>query len=355
MMHRVAIVGCGRIAPAHLEGLKLLPERATTVAICDVNEELRSERQEAYNVKMGFGSVEELLGWGEFDIAAVLTPPEVRADICMPILRAKKHMLVEKPFNHSLEEAQHIVKAAEDAGVTLAVNQNFRWIPPAPRLRERILDGALGRVLSVTLVDTVWRDESRGWRNKTDKLALSVMGVHWLDRIRWITGEEGVCVYTSSLISGILTSAGEDVTSTVITLRSGAVATLVHHWASRSRGANNSLQVDGTDGSVIWRGGELIWTGENGEHSTSSHSATRETKEHLEQGKMPEYMAASWTELLDAIDKGRLPHHNGRDNLWTAALLEGAYRSAEENRVVKIDVGGIYHGENCCYSGNYGY
>lgn len=329
-MSRIAIVGCGRIAPAHLEGLKLLSERAKVVGICDINEELRSERQKAYNVQTGFASVQDLLDWGEFDIAAVLTPPDVRTDLCVPILKAGKHVLVEKPFSHSLDEARLIVKTAEAAGVTLAVNQNFRWIPPAPRLRERILAGALGRVLSVTLVDTVWRDESQGWRNKTDKLALSVMGVHWLDRIRWVTGDEGVSIYTGSLISGILTSVGEDVTSTVIALRSGAIATLVHHWACRSRGANNSLQVDGTEGSVIWRGGELIWIGRDGER----------TKEPVERGDMPSFMAASWTELLDAIEEGRSPHHSGKDNLWTVALLEGVYRSAAENCVVKIDVGG---------------
>ena len=325
-MHRIAIVGCGRIAPAHLDGLRLLPERAKVAAICDVNEELRSERQKAYNISEAFGSIDDLLKWGEFDVAAVLTPPEVRAQVCLPILRAKKHLMVEKPFNHSLDEARLIVNTAEEAGVTLAVNQNFRWIPPAPRLRERILDGALGRVLSMTLVDAVWRDESKGWRNTTDKMALSVMGVHWLDRIRWVTGQEPVSIYTSSLISGILTSAGEDVTSTVITLRSGAVATLVHHWASRSRGFNNSLQVDGTKGSVIWRSNELTWIARDGER----------TVESVEQESMPGYMAASWTELLDAIDEGRQPHHSGRDNLWTVALLEGAYRSAMGNSVVRI-------------------
>ena len=326
-MYRIAVVGCGRIAPAHLEGMKLVPERAKIVAICDMNEQLRSERQEAYGIPKGLGSVEELLDWGEFDIAAILTPPNVRADVCVPILKAGKHMMVEKPFNHSLDEARLIVETAEEVGVTLAVNQNFRWIPPAPRLRERILDGALGRVLSVTHVDAVWRDESKGWRNTTDKLALSVMGIHWLDRLRWITGDDGVSVYTSSLATGILTSAGEDITSTVITLRSGAVATLVHHWASRSRGFNNSLQVDGTDGSVIWRSGELTWMDKDGGRK----------KEPVQGGNMPSFMAASWTELMDSIDEGRLPHHSGRDNLWTVALLEGAYRSAAEGRAVKID------------------
>ena len=309
-----------------MDGLKSLTSRANVVAICDLNEKLRGERQQAYNIPNGFSSVEELLEWNQFDIAAVLTPPDVRADVCVPVLKAKKHMLVEKPFSHSLDEARTIVDTAEKAGVILAVNQNFRWIQPAPILRERILDGKIGRVLSVLLVDTVWRDETGGWRNITSKLALSVMGVHWLDRIRWITGDEGIRMYTSSLISQMLTSTGEDITSTVITLQSGAVATLVHHWASRSRGVNNSLQVDGTDGSVIAKRGELIWIGKDGEQA----------KESFSNEGISSSMSSSWTALLDAIDEGCTPCHSGGDNIRTVALLEGAYRSASIGKSVEI-------------------
>lgn len=326
-MKRIAIIGAGRISPAHLEGLKILSSRARVVAICDMNEKLRQERQQAFNIPDGFPSLDGLLEWNDFDIAAVLTPPDIRSEVCMPIIEAKKHLLVEKPFSLSLDEASAIVDAAEKAGVILAVDQNFRWMPPAPILRQRIMDGAIGRVLSILLVDTILRDEKDGWRNKTPQLALSVMGVHWLDRIRWITGENGTRIYTSSLISNILTSAGEDITSTVITLKSGAVATLVHHWASHSRGINNSLQIDGTDGSVIAKGDELIWIDKDG----------KQTKERFTGVGIEPSMTSSWTEFLDALDEGRTPCHNGRDNLNTVALLTGAYLSASIREVVLIE------------------
>lgn len=327
-MYRVAIIGCGRISSAHLEGFQALSGRAEVVALCDMNEELREQRQEEYSVPAGFASVQELLDWGEFDIAGVLTPPEVRSDVCFPLMEAKKHLLVEKPFTHSLEEARAIVEKAEECGVTLAVGQNLRWIPPAPQLREGVLAGRIGKVLSLLIVDVGWRSEPKGWRSTTGKLALSVMGVHWLDRIRWMTGLEGESVYTSSLISGLLPSIGEDITSTVIKLETGGVATMVHHWASYSRRINNSVHIDGTEGSVICRGNELTWIDKDNE----------KTVESFEGDKMSVFMGKSWTEMVDALDEGRAPHHSGRDNLWTVALLEGAYLSAEENRVVKISV-----------------
>ncbi|MBM3214158.1 Gfo/Idh/MocA family oxidoreductase [Candidatus Poribacteria bacterium] len=316
---RIALIGCGRIAPAHLEALGKLADRATVVAICDPRDALRQERMSAYGVPHGFASLDDLLDWGAFDIAACLTPPDTRAAVCLPILSAGKHLLVEKPFTHSEDEARTIVDAAKSSRVTLAVNQNFRWMPPAFELRERILGGEIGDVLSVLLVDAVWRDESEGWRNTTDKLALSVMGVHWLDRIRWVTGLDGTSVYASTSVSGLLSSTGEDISSVVIRLDSGAIATLVHHWASHARGASNTLQIDGTEGSLVVRESRI---------TRSSHHAVQ-WSEPVPAGHLPDSMAASWTELLDAIREGREPCHSGNDNLKTVALLLGAYRSAE--------------------------
>jgi len=57
-MQRIALIGCGRIAPAHLDGLKSLSSRANVVAICDINEQLRQARQQAHNIPNGFASVD---------------------------------------------------------------------------------------------------------------------------------------------------------------------------------------------------------------------------------------------------------------------------------------------------------
>ena len=40
------------------------------------------------------------------------------------------------------------------------------------------------------------------------------------------------------------------------------------------------------------------------------------------------------TDLLQAIDMDQLPPNSGQDNLRSIAIMEAAYRSATENRVV---------------------
>ncbi len=328
-MYRAALIGCGRIAPAHYEAFGGLAGRAEMAALCDMDDDLRQQRQQETGVETGFASVDELLAWGEFDIGVVLTPPGVRSDVCLPLMEAGKHVFVEKPFTHELDEAQAIVEAADRAGVTLAVSQNFRWMPPIPRMREGILEGRLGRIISASRVDTVWRDETGGWRNTTDYLALSVMGVHWFDQFRWLLGEEATRVYASSMVTGLLSSSGEDVTSSVVTFESGAVASLIHHWASRTRGAPNCLQVEGSDRAVVQQGRTLTWYDKDG-ISAEEEPARR---------GVPKTIELSWHELLDALDEGRTPRHNGRDNLGTMAILAGAYESARTGESVAIPDG----------------
>lgn len=325
-MYRAALIGCGRIAPAHYEAFQGLTGRAEIAALCDMNDELRQQRQRETGVETGFSSLDELLDWGEFDIGVVLTPPGVRSDVCLPLMDAGKHVFVEKPFTHELDEAHAIVEAADRSGVTLAVSQNFRWMPPVPRMREGILEGRIGRVISATRVDTGWRDETGGWRNTTDYLALSVMGVHWFDQFRWMLGEEATRVYASSLVTGLLSSSGEDVTSSIVTFQSGAVVSLVHHWASLTQRVTNCLQVEGSEGAVVQRGGTLTWFDKDG---------ARE-EEELGRASVPKTIEHSWRELLDALDEGRRPHHHGRDNLGTMAILAGAYESARTGQSVAI-------------------
>jgi D-apiose dehydrogenase len=325
-MYRAALIGCGRIAPAHYEAFEGLAGRAEIAALCDMDDDLRQQRQEETGVATGFASLDALLAWGEFDIGVVLTPPGVRSDVCLPLMDAGKHVFVEKPFTHELGEAQAIVEAADRAGVTLAVSQNFRWMPPIPQMREGILAGRLGRIISASRVDTGWRDEKGGWRNTTDYLALSVMGVHWFDQFRWLVGEEATRVYTSSLVTGLLSSAGEDVTSSVVTFQSGAVVSLIHHWASHTRRVTDCLQVEGSEGAVVQRGGTLTWYDKDG--ATLEEEPTRRG--------VPKTIELSWHELLDALDEGRLPHHHGRDNLGTMAILAGAYESGRTGQSVAI-------------------
>ena len=91
-----------------------------------------------------FTSVELALAADAFDRAHVLVPPDLHAATALPLLRAGKPVLLEKPMATSPAEAATLL-AATEGGALLGINQNFIHHPAYVRLRAMVAARALGR------------------------------------------------------------------------------------------------------------------------------------------------------------------------------------------------------------------
>ena len=67
--------------------------------------------------------------------------------VARQVTAARKHLMCQKPLAESFEDAREIVRLAQAAGVTLAVNQNSRWSPGIRASRFLIEDGWIGETL----------------------------------------------------------------------------------------------------------------------------------------------------------------------------------------------------------------
>src|SRR3546814_15409730 len=77
--------------------------------------------------------------------AVVLATPHLQhAEQIAAAAAAGKHVFVEKPFTLSKDSAEHAVRAAEQAGIVLALSHNRRFLPSMAELRRRIASGPLG-------------------------------------------------------------------------------------------------------------------------------------------------------------------------------------------------------------------
>ncbi|PYE51202.1 Gfo/Idh/MocA family protein [Deinococcus yavapaiensis] len=117
----------GRVAPeesdAALEGVADLPPR--------------------------FDSLEDALANVKADGVLVTSEPSRRATDVREALDAGLHVLVEKPFARTIDEAHELVHVARARTLILAVNQYYRFAP-APRLASRLVrDASLGAVGAV--------------------------------------------------------------------------------------------------------------------------------------------------------------------------------------------------------------
>lgn len=120
----------------------------------------------------------------------VVTPPTLCRDICLAAVSRGKPVLIEKPLAITGSDARAMVNAAQQAGVLLMTAQTMRFDPVILRLRQDL--PRIGRLRKARLVSHI---ETRanllpGEGEKVALGALLEIGVHLLDLVRFVTGEE---------------------------------------------------------------------------------------------------------------------------------------------------------------------
>lgn len=148
---RIAVVGAGYWGPNLARNFAASPEW-DLVAICDLDR----ERAEAVARQTGqtpvVTSLTELLASDDLDAIAIATPAGTHYPIAMQALAAGKHVVVEKPLADSTGNGQAMVLEAAARGLILMADHTYCYTPAVLKIRELILDGALGDILFIDSV-----------------------------------------------------------------------------------------------------------------------------------------------------------------------------------------------------------
>lgn len=140
---KVAIVGCGKIADAHVEEVGKRPE-ARVVALCD-REPLMAEQLGArYGIEPQYSDLGRLLAAEKPDVVHIATPPQSHSALARQALEAGCHVFVEKPVTLDAGSTRALVEYAQRCGRKLTVGYSTLFEPPAVRLREMVRGGTLG-------------------------------------------------------------------------------------------------------------------------------------------------------------------------------------------------------------------
>jgi predicted dehydrogenase len=191
---RIALIGCGEVARAkHLPALMHV-SRARVVAVCDVDAARRARVAAEFGVPFACAGIEDVLSRGDVDAVGICTEPEAHAEPAIAALRARKHVLVEKPLALSAAQCQAMIAAAEEAGVVAMTGFHMRFHRLVRQLRDLIRRGAAGEVESVRVV---WHSP-RGdegipdWKTRRSRGGGAVVeiSVHHLDLVRFLTDSD---------------------------------------------------------------------------------------------------------------------------------------------------------------------
>ena len=145
---KIAIVGCGKIADAHVEEIRKI-STVELVAVCDLEPIIAEQLATRYSVPHWYSNVSSMLEVEKPDVLHILTPPQSHLPLVRQAVAAGCHIFLEKPVAPRHADAVKIISAAVDSKRKLAVNYWPNFEAPALELRRIFESGTLGNPVHV--------------------------------------------------------------------------------------------------------------------------------------------------------------------------------------------------------------
>lgn len=146
-MIKVGLVGCGTIAPFHLEVIKPLDE-AIVQGIYDIDSNAYPSF-DPHNTYPRYETYEAMVQDDSIDVIHVLTPHHTHYELTKLALEHHKHVLVEKPFVLTTVQAEKLIALAKRNQCHLAVCLQHRTDETTHHLKQVIESSSFGRLLGV--------------------------------------------------------------------------------------------------------------------------------------------------------------------------------------------------------------
>lgn len=325
---RFIAIGVGGMGRHHINLLSRVPE-AEIVALVDpaaASIEATRQRFEALAYTPAFTDYRQAIKEVEADAVVIVTPHNEHYDQGMDALEAGLHVLMEKPFVAGSENAEKLVKYAEEKGRHLAVSYQRHLQGHFVYLHEMIANGELGTIQYVSAYQAQsWLKGTTGTWRQDPELAcggqLNDSGSHLLDIVLWVTGLE------PKEVSATIDNRGSRVDiDTALSVRCTNDAILSFNIVgSSSIGWWEDVSIHGDKGTALVRNGSL-YVAREGE----------QTPQLIDKADLPTDgdPDSNFVDLvLGRVNAAAAPAECG---LRVARLTEAAWRSAESGTTITI-------------------
>ncbi len=210
---RVAVIGCGKQSPKHLQGLRGAGLSNQDLAVTDVD----PGRAASLAAREGVTAVPLDEVWNDADIRAVViaTPTPTHIELADKAIRTNKAFLCEKPLATDYGQARALAERAQAVGVPGMVGYIYRSVPVFQHVRRLLLEeSVLGRI-NLALLRIGGRGSHQTWKHlhALGGGAINEMLVHTLDLALWLFGSpRKASLLASELRMPVRTINGENET-----------------------------------------------------------------------------------------------------------------------------------------------
>lgn len=336
---KIALVGCGFFALNHLHAWADI-DGAEVVAICDVDPDRLASVGDQFGVARRYASAEAMFADGGFDAVDVATTVQTHRSLVEMAARQGVHAICQKPFASNMTDARSMVMAFEGMGKTLMVHENFRWQSAVRRVIDELRAGVIGKPFFGRVSFRSGYDVFSGqpYLAEGERFIIEDLGIHILDIARALFGDVTRLAATTKRVNPAI--RGEDVATMLLAHESGVTSVVDCSYATRRAPETfpeSLIEIDGEDGTMRLDAG---------------YQLTLQTKDgsrvyDLSPPVLP-WASRPWHNIQESVlaiqehfvacvaDKTE-PETSGADNLRTLALVEAAYVSAAEGRMVEVN------------------
>lgn len=209
---RLAIIGTGYRAWAHLAILKALPGYQVVALADPTPENLDRAATMAPGAKTYTDYRKLLAERKDVDAVVVITPSFLHAEVTIAAFDRGLPVLCEKPMATTIDDANRMMEASRKAGKLLYIGFQKRLVPITKKMQELAAAGEIGKIefVSGNLFRGDWNP--RGWKYKNPKTGVSTNwryltftegsalledGVHEIDSLNWMINDRVVRVTAS--------------------------------------------------------------------------------------------------------------------------------------------------------------
>jgi predicted dehydrogenase len=340
---RYGILGSGFMGRTHAEAIQHIAN-AELIAIAG--------RSRAPGLVADYGvqlcaDADELIARDDIDAVIITTPQYAHVEAALAAVAHGKHLFVEKPMTTSVADADAIIDACAERGLTLSVGyqQRYRQVPRATY--EAIRAGAIGKVHTIQFsqtfqmfVDPAFGGDWSWWANPESVGHILAGGVHAIDLCRWMLGAEVATAFGHSRTVRE-PHEPENTSMGLLTFDNGTIMAL---WASSAcpppgfPGLTFRAQIMGETGMIDMDAYDKLQLANDGEWRTVAEQPPVNTEKAATAFGFPRMHA--YVEQLavytDAVLSRTPPPVTGEDGRAGVAAALALLESSRTGRVVSL-------------------
>jgi myo-inositol 2-dehydrogenase / D-chiro-inositol 1-dehydrogenase len=341
---KVALLGAGFIADIHLESYERFVPDAEVVAVYARSEERAAAFAKKHRIARAFTDLEKAIRESDCDVVDICIPNFLHHRAVLAAAESGKHIIIEKPFALTLQQADEMIEVCRKRGVKLMYAEELCFAPKYERVRKLVNENAVGPIYMLKQSEKHSGPHSDWFYdvNQSGGGVLMDMGCHGLAWFRWMLGGNPKVVSVYATMNTFLhkgRTQGEDNSVTIVEFENGVTGVCENSWA-RHGGMDDRVEVYGTGGVIyadLFQGNAALTYSEKGygyamEKAGSTQGWTFTIFEEAFNQGYPQELK----HFVECVREDRKPLVTGEDGRAVLEMMYAAYKAAGTGAKVRL-------------------